>query len=118
MQKITGLIRLDGEFSNFLSCMKDAYSSSERLPIAVNGLTGGAESAFLVEAVREAVKISKSPILVLVESEGERQRVTDLLCDSGISALGYKKRDLVFHNIKASNFLRSLPLRRYYGPHL
>ena len=47
MQKITKLIRLDSEFSNFLASMKVAYSSAERLPIAVNGLTGGAESAFV-----------------------------------------------------------------------
>ena len=103
MQKITGLIRSDSEFLSFLSCMKDAYSADECLPIAVNGLSGGAESAFIVEAVRDAVKITGQPILVLVESEAERVRITDTLCAAGINAVGYKKRDLVFHNIRASH---------------
>ena len=103
MKKITRLIRADSEFSSFLSCVKSAYEADEHLPIAVNGLTGGAEAAFLAEAVREAVDISDSPVLILVESEGERQRVTEMLCGAGIYALGYKGRDLVFHNIRASH---------------
>ena len=103
MKKITGLIRSDSEFSGFLSCIKDTYSADECLPIAVNGLSGGAESAFLVEAVREAVGLSHSPVLILVESEAERARVCEYLCAGGIDAVGYKKRDLVFHNIRASH---------------
>ena len=103
MQKITSLIRTDSEFSAFLSCIKDAYSSRESLPVAVNGLSGGAESAFLAEAVREARKISGKPVLVLVESENDRVRITDYLSSAGINSVGYKKRDLVFHNIRASH---------------
>ena len=103
MQRITRLIRSDGEFSAFLSCMRDVYSSDEWLPIAVNGLTGGAESAFIAEAVREALDISDAPVLLLVESESERQRVTDYLSSAGLNAIGYKGRDLVFHNIRASH---------------
>ena len=103
MQKITSLIRSDGEFSAFLSCMRDAYSTPQGLPIAVNGLTGGAESAFVCEVVREARALSGAPVLVLVESEGERQRVTDYLQAASLNAVGYKKRDLVFHNIRASH---------------
>ena len=103
MQKITKLIRCDGEFKDFLSCAGAAYSADECLPIAVNGLSGGAESAFLAEAVREAVGISHSPVLVLVESEAERSRVTDLLRLADVNAVGYKRRELVFHNIRASH---------------
>ena len=103
MQKITNLIRSDSEFSAFLSSMRKAYSSAESLPIAVNGLTGGAESAFIAEAVREAREISGSPVLILAESEVERQRLTDYLQSAGIKAAGYKRRDLVFHNIRASH---------------
>ena len=102
MRKITGLIRSDSEFSAFTSCLTTAYSTTEKLPIAVNGLTGGAESAFIVEAAREAVGLS-GRLLILVENEGERRRVVDLLSASGIDALGFKKRDLVFHNIRASH---------------
>ena len=103
MQKITKLIRADSEFSAFLSCMKGAFGSEECLPIAVNGLTGGAETAFLCESVREARRLSGAPVLVLVESEAERARVTEQLCSADINAVGYKRRDLVFHNIRASH---------------
>ena len=103
MQKITKIIRTDGEFSAFSSCMREAFSADECLPIAINGLTGGAESAFICEAVREARLVSGAPVLILAESEGERARLTELLNLSGISAVGYKKRDLVFHNIRASH---------------
>ena len=103
MQKITKLIRSDGEFSAFLSCVRSAYGSEDCLPIAVNGLTGGAEAAFVAETVRESVDIADSPVLILVENESERAKVTDYLRLAGLNAVGYKKRDLVFHNIRASH---------------
>ena len=103
MRKITSLIKADSEFSGFLACLSEAYGSAEALPIAVNGLTGGAEAAFLAEAVREARAISGRTVLVLTESEGEREKVVRLLSSAGLNALGYKKRDLVFHNIRASH---------------
>lgn len=103
MQKITRLIRLDREFFDFLSTMKESFSSGERLPLAVNGLSGGAEGAFVAEAVRAAREISSGAVLVLVESEPERIRVCDLLSSAGVNAMGFKRRDLVFHNIRASH---------------
>ena len=103
MHKITRLIRTEREFGGFVSCMKDSFANAECLPIAVNGLAGGAESAFLAEAIQEAGKISHRPILVLVENEAERIRVTELLRACDVNALGYKRRDLVFHNIRASH---------------
>lgn len=103
MQKITKIIRTDSEFSAFLSCMRSSFSADECLPIAINGLTGGAEAAFVAEAVLEAVDISDSPVLILIESEAERAKVVDYLCAAGLNAVGYKKRDLVFHNIRASH---------------
>ena len=83
--------------------MKGTFVSVDRLPIAVNGLSGGAESAFLCEAVREAISLAKSPVLILVENESEVTRVTDLLRGAEISAVAYKRRDLVFYNIRASH---------------
>ena len=103
MKKITSLIRSDSEFKSFLSSMRVAYTSADRLPMAVNGLSGGAESVFIAEAVSEAVKLSGAPVLLLVESELERQRLTEYLSSAGLRAVGYKKRDLVFHNIRASH---------------
>ncbi|MBQ8414604.1 MAG: transcription-repair coupling factor [Clostridia bacterium] len=103
MQKITSLIRSDGEFQSFLSCLKLTYNADDCLPIAVNGLSGGAEAAFLAEAVRDAINISDSPILILVKNENERIRVTDALRSVGLNAVGFKKRELVFRNIRASH---------------
>ena len=103
MRRITNLIRSDGEYGSFCACLRQALTSDHALPIAVNGLTGGAESAFLAEAVRDARAASGRPVLILAESESERERIVALLSDCGISSLGYKKRDLVFHNIRASH---------------
>ncbi|MBR4835793.1 MAG: hypothetical protein IKU99_02160, partial [Clostridia bacterium] len=103
MQQITKLIRSDKEFFAFLSCLRSDFSAEEALPIAINGLSGGAETAFIAEAVRSAVEISKKAVLVLVPNESERIRLTERLTAAGINALGYKKRDLVIHNIRASH---------------
>ena len=103
MERISSLIRADGEYKKFLISLGEAFKLKEPLPIAVNGLSGGAELAFLTESVIEARKISRAPVLVLVESESEREKVTEALTLSGIFALQYKKRDLVFHNIRASH---------------
>ncbi len=103
MKNITKLIRSDKEFFAFLSCLKSGFSAEEALPIAINGLSGGAETAFIVEAVRSAREISGRAVLVLVPNESERIRLTDRLTGAGIRTLGYKKRDLVLHNIRASH---------------
>ena len=45
MSRLTALIREDREYKNFASAFTEAMSAAKPLPIAVNGLTGGAESA-------------------------------------------------------------------------
>ena len=96
MERITSLIRADGEYGAFTELLPRAYRASEPLPIAVNGLTGGAESAFLAESVRDARAVSSAPVLVLAANEGERERAATALAESGLRTLVYKKRDLVF----------------------
>ena len=103
MSKITSLIRADGEYSRFLETFRNSFPSEEPLPIAVNGLSGGAEIAFVCESVAEARRVSGAPVLVLCENEGERERLTRALCEAGLSAVQYKRRDFVFHNIRASH---------------
>ena len=103
MERLTGLIRADREFSSYLETLESSYKEQSSLPIAINGLTGGAATAFLSESVIEARRISSAPVLILCESEGEREKILGALTESGIKCLGYKKRDLVFHNIKASH---------------
>ena len=103
MAGLTSLIRADREYRNFLDTLKTAFASPDGLPIAVNGLSGGAEDSFLVESVREATRISPAPTLILVGSEGERIRILSLLETEGISAVGYKAREFNFHTVGASH---------------
>ena len=99
---ISSLIRQDGEFLASVETMRDAFYKNLPLPIAINGLSGGAEDAYLIEAVKEACRLTKT-VLVLVGNEEERERVCSLLCSRGVNALSYKSRDLVFYNIYASH---------------
>ena len=103
MKNLTTIIRQDGEFSKYLKSFIDAYSSEEGLPIAVNGLSGGAESAFIAEAAHEAVRISGKAVLIFAESEDAAQRLSARLGASGLRAAHFKRRDLIFYNIRASH---------------
>ena len=103
MSSITALIGADREFRNYLDALRSTFKSPDGLPIAVNGLSGGAEDAFIIESVREARKISPAPTLILLGSEAERARVLSLLCDEGIRAVGYRTRDFNFHTVGASH---------------
>ena len=103
MKNLTGIIRADGEFLKYLSSFGEAFSSEECLPIAVNGLSGGAESAFLTEAALEARRISGGAVLVLAESEDTAEKLSIALSLGGLRAAHYKRRDLIFYNIRASH---------------
>ena len=62
---ISGIIRLDKEFSAFAECLAQDLRSSSPLPIVINGLSGGAVDAFITEAVREAVALGQGPVLAV-----------------------------------------------------
>ena len=83
--KISGLIRADKEFGAFAECLKSAHKSSPCYPLAVNGLSGGAQDAFLCESVVEAHKISGAPVLVLVGSDEVRRQTCASLTRSGLN---------------------------------
>ena len=102
MSSVTSLIREDREFFATLSGIRVALKASEPYPLLVNGLTGGAEDAFLTEACRELVREIKSPILILTSTPAERHRVAELLSEGGLCALEFKERELIFHNVSAS----------------
>ena len=102
MLNISSLIRQDGEFLASVETMREAFSKSVPLPVAINGLSGGAEDAYLVEAVKEARRLAKT-VVVLVGNDAQRERVNALLCRSGVNSVSYKSRDLVFYNIYASH---------------
>ena len=108
MFKSSHLIRADGEFSASVEAIEASYLSPTPLPVVVGGLSGGATAAYLTEAVGEAVRIlsrgaCRVPVLVLVSSDEERERVLLQLTDAGLSARGFKWREPVVHNISASH---------------
>ena len=95
---------LDKEYASFRQTLSENLALPHALPIVVNGLSAGAELAFFLIAVRDALRFSGSaPVLVLVESEAVGEKTAKALQDSGIRAMHYKERDLVFHNITASH---------------
>ena len=102
MFEISSVITRDKEYRESIDALSRAYASDPSLPIVVNGLTGGAKSAYLAEAVREARRISGVPVLVLVGNDEERGRVVGLLSSVGLAAAAYKLRDLIFYNVSAS----------------
>ena len=103
MKNLTGVIRADGEFLKFLSCFGGVFSAEERYPIAVNGLSGGAEVAFVCEAALEAARLSGSAVLILAESEDAAEKLAARLSIAGVRAAHFKRRDLIFYNIRASH---------------
>lgn len=101
--KLSQLIRHDKEFREFIQTMKMQLVTDCPLPIAVNGLNSGARDVFLIESVKEALAISKKPVLILLPTESERDSISSLLKGAGIDAFSYKSRDLIFYNVKASH---------------
>ncbi len=104
MQKLTALIREDKEYRSFLDTLRETFSLKEGMyPIAVNGLSGGAETAFIAESIKEARRISSAPAVIFVGGDGERASLVESLTALGLNVLAYKRRDRVFHNIRASH---------------
>ncbi|MBR2350720.1 MAG: transcription-repair coupling factor [Clostridia bacterium] len=101
MSRLTALIREDREYKNFASAFVEAMSATKPLPIAVNGLSGGAEDAFLIESVSDAISRGV-PVLIMAGDEPTRDSTAARLAAAGIECRVYKRRELVFHNIKAS----------------
>ena len=102
---ISGIIRLDKEFSAFAECLAQDLRSSSPLPIVINGLSGGAVDAFITEAVREAVALGQGPVLLLTPDDQERSEIFATLSRTELRVAEYKPRELVFHNISASHDL-------------
>ena len=100
---ISKIIRQDREFTAFLDCLNTDIKSQSPLPIVINGLSGGAESAFITETVREVTAHDKGPVLILAADDGERSEICALLQRSDVKAVEFKPRELVFHNISASH---------------
>ena len=103
MSKISSFIRLDGEYSHFVETTATEFKAKNPLPIIINGLSGGALDAFMVEAVADARRASASTVLVILDNDTECAKCTESLATLGLKAARYRPRDLVFHNISASH---------------
>ena len=103
MKRLSGLIRYDKEFAASVATLEEQMAAKNPKPIVINGLTSGAYSAYLSEAVEELKRASRAPSLIIVRDDSEREKVLSSLLADGIRAFGYKPRDFVFHNISASH---------------
>lgn len=103
MQTITSLIRADREYRSVLDAVSEQQHNPHPLPLVVNGLAGGARTAFLSACVQDMHRMSGAPVLIVVPSEDDALRLCDLLRREGTDALYYPRRELIFHNMSASH---------------
>ena len=103
MSFTTSFITYDREFSSALCALKSALSSGGGLPLAVNGLSGGAPHAFIAECLYAIRPIAPAPALIIERDEEAAAETAARLSELGIRALAYKPRNLVLHKISASH---------------
>ena len=103
MSLLTSPITYDKEFSSALSAMRSAIRAGGGLPIAVNGLSGGAPTAFLSESIT-ALRGDGAPPSLIIERDADmaEHRAAELV-SLGIKAAAFKPRALVFNKISASH---------------
>ena len=101
MKQLTSLIKCDREFSASVDAVLEQIRSSEPLPVVVNGLSGGAESAYVAEAAK--LLSEDSPLLIITGNESQRDKFASLLTACGLRARAFKSRDFIFHNVSASH---------------
>ena len=89
MSDIFSLIRRDKEFQHSVEAIGEALKANNPLPIAINGLQGGATVAFIAESLREAKRLSGAPSLILVRDDAARTKLCSSLSEAGISALEF-----------------------------
>ena len=84
--RIPSIIRQDGEYRASVSTLAEQLSANTPLPVVINGLSGGSQDAYLLEALAEARRLCGAPVVVFVGSDSERTRVAGLLSAWGIDA--------------------------------
>ena len=103
MRAITGAITLDREFLQAAVTLGEQILSERPLPMAVNGLSGGAQDAFVTELARKAAEFTGQGGVVFVNDEKDAMRTVSLFHAAGLGAVFYPARDFVFYNISASH---------------
>ncbi len=101
--RFSSLIRADREYAAAMQTMREDLAENRSLPIVINGLSGGAQTAFLCEAVRDAREASGAPVLLLVGGDEEGEKLSAVLNAAGLAARTYRKRDLIFTDMSASH---------------
>ena len=97
MRAITGAITLDREFLQAAVTLGEQILSERPLPLAVNGLSGGAQDAFVTELARKAAEFTGQGGVVFVNDEKLTDAtfsVTEEMLKEGVKIRKGKK---VFH---------------------
>ena len=84
--KISSLIRQDNEYRQALLCAGEQKTASKPLPIVVNGLTGGAFTAFAASLIEDFSPTEKSPALLLSDTPENARRLAKSLTACGITS--------------------------------
>ena len=103
MSEFSELLRYDREYLDFESCLADSFQASVFLPIAVSGLSGGAERAFVCQSIASAKRITGGCALILVQNDESARGIQRAVCSLGLRARRFPSREMVFHNISASH---------------
>ncbi len=104
MSFITEAIRLDSEYKQLLDTIDKEFRSHKPYPMAISGLSDGANDAALVSLIKDTGRIrSKMPVVIICPEEKECLRLQKMLTQFGLRAGFYLNRDLNFYNITASH---------------
>ncbi len=103
MKRFSEIIRLDPDFKSVAELLREQIASPSRLPILINGLTGGAVDACVAELAYETKEAGGAPCLLLVRDGGEAVRTVAALSSLGVRALYYPMRDFCYTEMTASH---------------
>ena len=102
MKILTDPIRAEREFAAVLATADEQMTAAGPLPLLVNGLSGGAQTAFVCEYAREAAAKGQA-CLILAPDDATAARAAATLTAAGVRAAHYPMRDFILHNITASH---------------
>ena len=102
MKILTDPIRAEREFAAVLQTADEQMTAADPLPLLVNGLSGGAQTAFVAEYAREAAGKGQFS-LILAPDDATAARTAATLTAAGVRAAHYPMRDFILHNITASH---------------
>lgn len=108
-------IRQAKEYSALLSRLEELKDSGKRLPLLVNGLCDGAESALIFSLVSDIKAKYGKCVLILVDEERRANRLNDFFRKSGMRCEFYPVRDFNFYDMTASRELEYDRLRVLCG---